>query len=166
MKFMRGTKLKSYNIIIYYLVWLKKSKVSTVDMIVLFYFVSQLLHWSYSVVFDLVIKYSTNRFTNMAMHVPKAPGFAQMLKDGAKVLWMYLCINNKIRLYFNICKYFCQLTVMFSFRISKSLFHVIYASCGILLLYSLKAWKNLRDSLVSKRLIIDTHYFLCNAFLN
>lgn len=23
--------------------------------------------------------------TNMAMHVPKAPGFAQMLKDGAKV---------------------------------------------------------------------------------
>lgn len=28
---------------------------------------------------------SLHKSTNMAMHVPKAPGFAQMLKDGAKV---------------------------------------------------------------------------------
>lgn len=28
---------------------------------------------------------SSHKSTNMAMHVPKAPGFAQMLKDGAKV---------------------------------------------------------------------------------
>lgn len=26
-------------------------------------------------------------YPKMALHVPKAPGFAQMLKDGAKVRW-------------------------------------------------------------------------------
>lgn len=44
---------------------------------------------------------SLHKSTNMAMHVPKAPGFAQMLKDGAKVfkklqlmekvLWYVIC---------------------------------------------------------------------------
>jgi len=31
----------------------------------------------------------------MAMHVPKAPGFAQMLKDGAKVFILSLLYSTK-----------------------------------------------------------------------
>lgn len=27
--------------------------------------------------------------TNMAMHIPRAPGFSQMLKDGAKVVFVW-----------------------------------------------------------------------------
>lgn len=40
---------------------------------------------SCSTMIGILIKLVTNRYPNMAMHVPKAPGFAQMLKDGAKV---------------------------------------------------------------------------------
>ena len=29
----------------------------------------------------------------MAMHIPRAPGFAQMMKDGAKVRCLYYRIN-------------------------------------------------------------------------